>query len=530
MINRRNFINWMNLGMVASSVFGCSQTTNSSSNKDVSNTVSGNFQDELERRSVTPEMFEAVGDGITDDSEAIQAAINAMNSCGSGTVKFTQKYLLNSPLTAKSNVQLVGVGNAEIVNGKPDTIDVAELIASKTSSETLNRFVVEGLSFNGNVSNGDTNLRAGVGVKIWKPYDCHIRNCRFRDMGGPAVIYGSVELYPDTRTDEEIRYTDSYSSIQGCYIDRAGLNHVDEGGGKGIRLAGTDYVKVIYNNVTGATSQGIQAVECAHVNLEGNVLKNCTGGASWLSYGCALSTNSNNIAINCANTAIAALETADNNPTSRAESRGDRLLDFGCNVVSNNVIDGTDKSDAFREGITVGHRNTVVNGNTITRVGQGIRCNLKSINYPLENLTISNNNIQEIGQRGIRSILLEPVNVTNIKISDNQIRTCGDRGISFFSQQGSGYVVDGIVISDNTITDITGYAVDIVERNTNITVRGNLIRNGSANFGTGIRITDNGVGFSITADDLTDNSMRGGFSNNPFSTTNVTVLRPEPSP
>lgn len=56
---------------------------------------------------VTPEMFGAIGDGVTDDSEAIQSAINYL--ANGGCIYFGSKtYLCNSELTASKSIVFKG--------------------------------------------------------------------------------------------------------------------------------------------------------------------------------------------------------------------------------------------------------------------------------------------------------------------------------------------------------------------------------------------------------------------------------------
>jgi hypothetical protein len=67
--------------------------------------------EEVLSRTVSPQDFGAVGDGVADDGAAIQAAMDYVSANGGGTV-FVPKgsYICNSRLTLKRGVNLVGEG------------------------------------------------------------------------------------------------------------------------------------------------------------------------------------------------------------------------------------------------------------------------------------------------------------------------------------------------------------------------------------------------------------------------------------
>lgn len=71
---------------------------------------------------VTVESFGAVGDGVTNDAAAIQAAINSVGASGGGVVKFTSSvYAITTGLTnVYNNVFLIGTGAGSARNGSPD--------------------------------------------------------------------------------------------------------------------------------------------------------------------------------------------------------------------------------------------------------------------------------------------------------------------------------------------------------------------------------------------------------------------------
>jgi len=66
----------------------------------------------LGRATVNPEDYGAVGDGVTNDTPAFQRAINYLRTVGGGTVTFSGKYLLDTPLFVEDWVSLEGgLGN-----------------------------------------------------------------------------------------------------------------------------------------------------------------------------------------------------------------------------------------------------------------------------------------------------------------------------------------------------------------------------------------------------------------------------------
>lgn len=60
------------------------------------------------RESVSVKDFGAVGDGVTDDTAAIQAAIDHVSSLGGGTVNFYGRHLIDTNLTINDSVWLCG--------------------------------------------------------------------------------------------------------------------------------------------------------------------------------------------------------------------------------------------------------------------------------------------------------------------------------------------------------------------------------------------------------------------------------------
>lgn len=123
--------------------------------------------------------YGAKGDGLTDDTRAIQQAINAAASAGGGQVEVPQgTYIVSGPngdgacLTLKNNVQLVGDGVAGTVLKLADgsSSDIDGIVRASASHNTRNAGVAD-LTIDGNqehtsglvhglVTGTDTNLNA----------------------------------------------------------------------------------------------------------------------------------------------------------------------------------------------------------------------------------------------------------------------------------------------------------------------------------------------------------------------------------
>lgn len=87
--------------------------------------------------NVKESTYGALGDSATDDTAAIQSAINAANTAGGGIVFFPQgTYIITSAITLKSNVQLWGVsalgGNGSAISIDHATADMLDGSAGVT--------------------------------------------------------------------------------------------------------------------------------------------------------------------------------------------------------------------------------------------------------------------------------------------------------------------------------------------------------------------------------------------------------------
>lgn len=156
--------------------------------------------------------FGAVGDGVTDDTAAIQAAIDACAAAGGGIVYFPVGTYLTGKLLLATGVRLTGPGRRATLKLKNNTND--HLIAATTVSDCG----VFGLLLDGN----RVNQTAGhcirpEGVTGFTVQDCEIKNAYRYGIGAQAG------------TNKRMRYADLYiHDVGGDGIDLKNVNDDSE--------------------------------------------------------------------------------------------------------------------------------------------------------------------------------------------------------------------------------------------------------------------------------------------------------------
>jgi hypothetical protein len=122
------------------------------------------------RESVSVKDFGAVGNGVTDDSAAIQAAIEAVKTAGGGTVRIPAGTFIANGLVLYSSISLVGAGSRSTFL-KPNATDNTKLISIYPLSlsppaEGLQSFInIKGLFLSGSATKATTLNQHGIWIE-----------------------------------------------------------------------------------------------------------------------------------------------------------------------------------------------------------------------------------------------------------------------------------------------------------------------------------------------------------------------------
>lgn len=123
----------------------------------------------LEAATFNVKKYGALGDGSTDDTTAIQAAINAANAAQGGIVFFPAGLYVSTLLTVYSYVTLVGAGRgASVIKLKAATntdlikSDGFDALTGEEDAGGLTHFGIRDLTLDGNRSNQSSGTGAGL--------------------------------------------------------------------------------------------------------------------------------------------------------------------------------------------------------------------------------------------------------------------------------------------------------------------------------------------------------------------------------
>jgi parallel beta-helix repeat protein len=409
--------------------------------------------------------FGAVGDGVTDDTAEIQAALDTVGLVTNGTLYIPDgTFLVSSALTVRANTVIDGVGT---IKATGSTINYIFYIL--TSNVRIENIEIDGddkamigiyayggehLTFRGLTIHNCTKARGVSGLYaagiLFREIDYGIIDaCYFYANGRSDEISGSIYFY-DSATDSK------YCVISNNYIENAGFH--------GINVYDTSYCKVINNYVnqgnigTNAYNNGygILCYDGQHDTLHNMCIGNVISG---------------NTVENCYGIGIYLVVTKD------------------C-VVSNNVLKNVclqqDSPTLHNAGININEGiRTIVTGNTIDGVG-GAQTNIISGIGILAGteVVVSDNHINDVTTGSVYSYGIYiggqgevfTDSGRGVIVKGNTIRTCDSDGI-----RAEGNLKTECVITGNTIEEVKRHGISVQWFQ-----RGIISNNTILNFGGGL--------------------------------------------
>jgi len=147
------------------------------------------------RETVSVKDFGAIGNGVADDTAAIQAAINSLSS--GGTVFFpVGTYLVTSQIVVADKVSLQGTGYATESGTGAANRGASCILRGFTGSDAT--VALNGYGSGMDMLDVDGNLQGtGDGVQVWGTR-VHIGTLSTRNNGGDGLRIGKTEAGPST--------------------------------------------------------------------------------------------------------------------------------------------------------------------------------------------------------------------------------------------------------------------------------------------------------------------------------------------
>jgi parallel beta-helix repeat protein len=190
--------------------------------------------------------YGAVGDGTTDDTEAIQDTLDAAETAGGGIVYFPKgTYLVSTGLTVGNNITICGAGYSSIV--KLDSGNTTKVFSNNDTSTGNSNITIRDLKIDGNKANRTGNL--DYMIYFDNVDNVLIENIFFYNSRWDDIFLQSVNNYKINNIYSEncrmvsvgTYYLCSHGTISNCYVynlvaAEAGLF------GHSYRINGTDVV------------------------------------------------------------------------------------------------------------------------------------------------------------------------------------------------------------------------------------------------------------------------------------------------
>jgi hypothetical protein len=285
---------------------------------------------ELKYLSFNVKDYGAAGDGIADDTAAIQAAITAADAVTGGRVFVPDGTYVCGDIALKDNIRLEGSSTkTTVLKAKPGTVNAVIVGAS---GDTVTDAVVTKLTINGN-NTGGAQCR---GVQVTSGARILVSRVSFTDLYKSAVLFqtGTVD-----------------SEVSECVLANIGISE-STGDHAILFQTGSNRCVARHNHITGSRQMGIAlatagngATDCVIANNYIETVATTTG------FECI------GVTADCVRTLILGNQCIGSQDNGISISAAN-------SVVSHNLIDG-----ALNHGIAISGNDCVVVGNIAHNIG-----------------------------------------------------------------------------------------------------------------------------------------------------------------